>query len=451
VPDAGTPPAGKLPAVQRATLPGGLKLIVAERHDLPVVRFNLLVDAGYASDSLAVPGTAKLAGSMLDEGTKTRTALEISDEAQRLGAQLGTFSNLDTTTVTLSALKANLDASLDLFADVVLHPSFPQEELARLKKQQIATIQQESVQPFGMALRVLPRLIYGEGHAYAQPLTGSGFVSTVEKLTRADVVKWHSEWFKPGNATLVVVGDTTLADIRPRLERAFSGWAPGTAPKKNVAPVEPHPQSTIYILNRPGSIQSVVLAGHVGPPEANPDEIPQEVMTQVLGGQFTSRVNMNLREDKHWSYGAFAFFAQTRGPRPFLAFAPVQTDKTKESVEELLKELKGIKTDHPVTADELAFAQNSLTLTLAGRWETADAVAGSIGQIVRFGFPDDYFAGYAKKVRAVTLADVARATKVIHPGDLVWVIAGDRSKIEPGLKELGLGDVREIDADGNVK
>jgi zinc protease len=451
VPEVATPPAGQLPPFRRATLPNGLKLIVAERHDLPVVRFNLLVDAGYATDALAIPGTAQLAGSMLDEGTKTRSALEISDEARRLGAELATGSNLDITTVTLSALTANLDASLDLFADVVQNPSFPEQELQRLKKQQLAMIQQESVRPFTMALRVLPRLIYGEGHAYAQPLTGSGFASTVEKLTRVDVQRWHSTWFKPNNATLVVVGDTTLTAIRPKVEQAFAGWSGGGVPKKNIAPVEPRPQSTVYILDRPGSIQSLVLAGHVGPPQANPDEIPEEVMTTVLGGQFTSRVNMNLREDKHWSYGAFAFFAHTRGPRPFLVFAPVQADKTKESVEELLKELKGIQTDHPVSSDELAFAQDSLTLTLPGQWETADAVAASIGEIVRFGFPDNYFDGYAKRVRAVTLADVARATKVIHPADLVWVIAGDRAKIEPGLKELGLGNVREIDADGNVK
>jgi len=450
VPDAGKPPEGRLPALRRATLPNGVKLIVAERHDIPVVRFNLLVNAGYATDARSIPGTAKLAGNMLDEGTSTRSALEISDEARRLGAQLGTFSNLDITTVTLSALKANLDASLDLFADVVQHPSFPENELQRLKQQQLAAIQQESVQPVGMALRVLPRLIYGEGHAYALPLTGSGFTSTVERLTRADVQKWHSTWFKPGNATLVVVGDTTLAEIQPRIERAFSGWPAGTAPKKNIAPVQPGPQPDVYILDRPGALQSVILAGHASPPQNNPGEIPQDVLIAALGGQFVSRMNMNLREDKHWSYGAFALFLQARGPRPFIAYAPVQTDKTKESVAEILKELREVKTDRPLTPDEVAFAQNTLTLTLPGQWETADAVAGSIGQIVRFGFPDDYFDGYATRVRRVSVADTVEAAKVIHPERLAWVIAGDRAKIEAGLEQLGLGEVHEIDADGNL-
>jgi zinc protease len=388
---------------------------------------------------------------MLDEGTKTRASLEISDELQRLGAQLNTGSDLDTTSVSLSALKANLDASLAVFADVVLNPSFPQKELDRLKKQQLAAIQQEGAQPFGMALRVLPRFIYGPGHAYSLPLTGSGYASTVEKITREDVVRWHDAWFKPGNATLIVVGDTTLAEIRPKLEAAFAGWKGGAAPKKAVAAVTPKATDAVYVYDRPGALQSTILCGHAAPPRANPQDIPQQVMNTLLGGQFTSRVNMNLREDKHWSYGAGTLFWDAKGPRPFLAYAPVQTDKTKESVQELLKELKGIRGDKPVTAEELAAARDNMTLSLPGQWETSAAVLGSIGEIVRFGFDDRYYDGFAAKVRAVSAADVAAAAGAVQPDKLVWVIAGDRAKIEPGLKELGLGDIKAIDADGNVK
>jgi zinc protease len=449
-PVPGASPEAHLPAFRRATLPNGLKLIVAERHDVPVVRMDLLVDAGYASDQFAVPGTAKLAGDMMDEGTKTRTALQISDELQRLGAQLRTGSSLDATSVTLSALTSNLDPSLALFADVVLNPSFPAPDLDRLRKQQLAAIQQESVQPFGMALRVLPKFIYGAGHAYALPLTGSGYRTSVEKIGRDDVVRWHSTWFKPGNATLIVVGDTTLGDIRPKLEAAFAGWPGGSVPKKNVAPVEVKAPEAIYVYDRPGALQSTILCGHAAPPRANPEEIAQEVMNTVLGGQFISRVNMNLREDKHWSYGAGTLFWDARGPRPFLAYAPVQTDKTKESVQELLKEMRGIQGERPVTADELKSAQDSITLSLPGRWETSQAVIGSIADIVTFGFDDRYFDGYAGKVRATSLADVAAAARVVQPDKLVWVIAGDRAKIEPGLRELGLGPVKAIDGDGNV-
>jgi zinc protease len=449
-PVPGTAPEGRLPAFERATLPSGLKLVVAERHEVPVVRMSLLVDAGYASDQLGAPGTARLAGDMMDEGTQTRSALQISDELQRLGAQLGTGSDLDSTSVSLSALKANLDPSLALFADVAQNPSFPQGELDRLKKQQLAAIQQEGARPFGMALRVLPRFIYGAGHAYALPLTGSGYRSSVEKITREDVVRWHATWFKPGNATLIVVGDTTLAEVRPKVEAAFAGWEGGAVPKKNIAPVEPKAQAAIYVYDRPGALQSTILCGHAAPPRANPQEIAQQVMNTVLGGQFTSRVNMNLREDKHWSYGAGTLFWDARGPRPFLAYAPVQTDKTKESIEELLKELRGIGGDRPVTAEELQAAESNITLSLPGQWETTGAVLGSIGEIVRFGFDDRYYDGYAGKVRAVGLADVAAAARVVQPDKLAWVIAGDRAKIEPGLRELGLGEVKAIDADGNV-
>jgi zinc protease len=450
-PEPGTPAAGRLPAFQRATMPSGLKLIVAERHEVPVVRFQLVLDAGYASDSLGVPGLAKLAAGMMDEGTRTRSALQISDELQRLGAQLSTGADVDTTFVTLSALKANLDSSLTLFADVVLNPSFPAPEIERLRQQQLAAIDQESVSPFGMALRVLPRLVYGPGHAYAMPLTGSGTKASVGGLTRDQVVKWHETWVRPGSATLVVVGDTTLAEIRPKLEALFAPWKGGAVPKKNVAPVEAGAQGVLYVMDRPGALQSTIFAGHVAPPRANPQEITQQVLNTVLGGQFISRLNMNLREDKHWSYGAGTIFFDARGPRPFIAYAPVQTDKTKESVAEIAKELRGVGTDRPVTAEELQTAKDGLVLTLAGQWETAAAVEGSIGEIVRFGFPDDYYATFAERVRATTLTDVARASGVIQPDKLVWVIAGDRAKIEPGLKELGLGEIRAIDADGNVR
>jgi zinc protease len=450
VPEAGTPPAGRLPAFSRAKLTNGLNLVVAEHHAVPVVSFNLLVDAGYAADQLAAPGTAKLAGNMLDEGTKTRNALQISDALALLGANLGTGSDVDTTTVSLSALKAKLDPSLEILADVVLNPSFPATDLDRLKKQQLAAIQQEAVQPFGMALRVLPRLIYGDQHAYGTPLTGSGTAESVSKLTRDDVQKFHATWFKPNNATLVVVGDTTLAEIQPRLERLFASWKAGDVPKKNVAPVPARTRAEVYLLDRPGAQQSVVLAGQAAPPKANPQEVAIEAFNTTLGGAFVSRLNLNLREDKHWSYGAGSVFFDARGQRPFIAYAPVQTDKTKESLLEVAKELKAIRGERPVTADELQFAKNKRILTLPGRWETAGAVAGSLGEIVRFGYDDRYFEGYPAKVQALTVGDVAAAAQLLDPDRLIWVVVGDRAKVEAAVRELNLGELRVIDADGKV-
>jgi zinc protease len=450
-PEPGVAPEPKFPAFTRSTLKNGLKVLVAERHAVPVVNFSLQLDAGYAADQGALAGTAKLAADMMDEGTKTRSALDISSGLVRLGATLSTGANLDMTSVNLSALKAHLDKSLEIFADVVLNPAFPEKDFERLKRQQLAAIDQESAAPIPMALRVMPRLIYGAQHAYGNPLTGSGSKASVGAVTRDAVAKWHATWCKPGSATLIVVGDTTAAEIVPKLEAAFAAWSPGQAPTKNVASVAPKARPEVYLLDRPGAIQSVIIAGHAASPKANPNEAALEAMSGVLGTQFISRMNMNLREDKHWSYGAGAFYWDARGPRPFIAYAPVQSDKTKESAAEILKELRGIRGEKPITADELQAAKNGLTLTLAGQWETAGAVAGSLAEIVRFGFDDRHFDGYAGRIRSLSLEQVQAAAKAgVDAEHLVWIVVGDRAKIEPGIRQLNLGEIRVIDADGNV-
>ncbi|MFN7141084.1 MAG: M16 family metallopeptidase, partial [Limisphaerales bacterium] len=439
------------PKLQRTQLSNGLKVVLAERHAVPLINFTLQVDAGYAADQFAVPGTARLAMNMLDEGTKRRTALQISDELDRLGASLNTGSDLDTSTVSLSALKANLDGSLDIFADVILNPSFPAADFERLKKQQLDSIQREKSEPSNMALRILPELLYGDKHAYSTPFTGSGTTEAVSKLTREDAEKFYRTWFKPNNATLIIVGDTKLSEVVPKLEKLFANWQSGSVPKKNYSDVEQGKESVIYLLDRPGSIQSMIFAGHLAPPKANPDEIAIETVNNILGGTFTSRVNMNLREDKHWSYGVRSSLVPAQAQRPFLVVAPVQSDKTKESIQELNKELRGIIGEQPITPEELNKAQQSQTLKLPGTWETIGRIEGSVSEIVRFGLPDNYFETYPDHVFALT-TDRLRSTaaKVIHPDRLTWVVVGDRAKIESSLRELGIGEIRLIDADGNV-
>ena len=452
VPEAGPPPAARFPAIQRATLSNGLEIVLAERHTIPVVQFQLLVDAGYAADQFGAPGTASLAMNLMDEGTATRNALQISDELALLGASLNTGANLDASTVSLSALKENLDKSLDIYADVILHPAFPQNEFQRLKRQRLAQIQQEKAQPIGIALRVFSTLLYGPGHAYGNPMTGSGTTESVNGMTRDQLAQFHSTWFKPNNAKLLVVGDITMDEIRPKLEQLFRDWRPGDVPQKNLATVPQQQGSSIYVFDRPGSPQSMIIAGHVAPPRNNPEELAIETMNTILGGEFTARINMNLREDKHWSYGAQSLFWPAKGQRPFFVYAPVQSDKTADAVREIRSELMGIVGDRPATADELSRAKASETLTLPGRWETAGAILGSISDIAEYGLPDDYFATYPAKVEALTLAAVNQAAKdVIHPDKVVWIVVGDRAKIEQGLRDLDIGPVREIDADGNVK
>ncbi len=352
--------------------------------------------------------------------------------------------------MSLSALKENLDASLDIYADVILNPAFPENEFTRLQRLQLAGIQREKVSPVSMALRTFPKLLYGEGHAYALPLTGTGTEQSVQSLSTAALRDFHGTWFKPNNATMIVVGDTTLDEISPRLEKLFRDWREGEVPKKNIALVKHKDSPSVYLVDRPGSEQSIIFAGHVAPPRASEDEIAIQAMNEVLGGNFSARINMNLREDKHWSYGARSLLINAEGQRPFIVYAPVQSDKTRESMAEIQKELLGIVNDAPPTDEEVAKVKARSTLSLPGRWETAAAVASSVSEIVRFGLPDDYWNTYADQVNALDVAAVTKAAhEVVKPGRLVWVVVGDRAKVEQGMRELGLGDIILIDADGN--
>jgi len=451
-PDTGTPPELKLPKLQRATLSNGLRVILAERHEVPLVNFTLAADAGFASDASATPGTANLAMQVLTDGTRTRNALQISDELETLGATLRGSSNLDLSFVSLSALTSKLDPSLDLFADVVLHPSYPETEVNREQKLVLAGIDREQNTPATLALRVLPALLYGPGHPYGNPLTGSGTKESVGKLTREDLVKFHDTWLRPNNSTLIVVGDTTLKDVTPKLEKLFAGWKSGSVPAKDVKAVPVASKSAVYLIDKPGALQSVIIAGVVAPPRGNPQEIAIEAMNNSLGGMFGARLNMNLREDKHWSYGARTVLRDARSQRPFYAVAPVQTDKTKEALVEMNKEFRGIVGDHPVSADELAKIQANETLKLPGSRETLDALGQSIVDLVQFGLPDDYYDTYAGKVRALKTSDVNQAAKeVVRPDNLTWIVVGDRAKIESGVRELNLGEFHLMDTDGKVQ
>lgn len=451
LPEAGNPPVAKFPELQRATLSNGLKVVLAQRSSVPVVNFNLLLDAGYAADQFAIPGTASMAMNMLDEGTARRSALQISEELAQLGAQLNTGSNLDVSNVYLSSLKSNLEAALDIYADVILNPAFPEDEFQRQQKQRLSAIKQEQAAPVQMALRVFPKFLYGSGHAYGNPLTGSGTEESVKTMRREDLRKFYNTWFKPNNATLVVVGDITLAEVQDKLEKRFKDWKSGEVPVKNIGAVDLPAEAAIYIVDRPGSQQSLILAGHVAPPQNDPDAIAIDCMNNVLGGQFTARVNMNIREDKHWAYGAYTFLWDARGQRPFLVYAPVQGDKTKEAVAELRKELQDIISARPPSAEELSRVTENMILELPGSWETNNDVGNAINEIVRFGYPDDYFRTYAEKIKGVTVQSAANAAKkVVKPDKLAWVVVGDRSKIEAGLAELGIGKIQVIDADGNL-
>jgi zinc protease len=437
------------PALAQATLANGLRLIVAERHAVPVVQMSLQVDSGFASDQFESPGVANLAMDMLDEGTTTLSALQINDRIAAQGAELSTGANLDFAVVSLSALKENLDASLAVYADVILNPAFRPEEIERARRLQLAAIKEEKNTPEQLALRILPRLLYGDGHAYSIAMTGSGTEESVAAITRDDLVKFHATWFKPNNATLIVVGDTTLAEIRPKLDALFARWQRGDVPKKALPSAALPAKPRVFLIDRPGAEQSTIIAGHLVPAKKPDDEIAIDAMNDILGGAFTSRINMNLREDKTWAYGADTEIVDTQAQRPFLALAPVQADKTAEAMVEIKRELDDFVGGRPPTAQEVATSKNGSTLTLPGRWETSRSVARDIAALVRFHLPDDYWSRYAELVARLTVGEVdAAAKRLLAPNRLTWVVVGDRSVIEKKVRALGLGEIAVIDADG---
>jgi zinc protease len=366
-----------------------------------------------------------------------------------LGARLNTFSQLDLSFVRLQATSENLRPSLGILADVVLNPSFPQDLFTIQKQRRLAQIGQEKAQPNAMALRILPGLLYGASHAYGRPLTGSGSEKSIEGITREDLMRWHAEWFKPGSATVIVTGDTTLAKLLPSLEAAFGSWKPGKAPAKNISTVARTTGGKVYLIDKPDAPQSTIVAAHVSEPSGQAEEHAIETVMRNFGGMATSRLNRNLRLDKHWSYGTQGLLSDARGQRPFIVIAPVQTDKTKESMLEVAKEIKGLAGERPLAGEEYASIMRNMSLRLPGRFETLTALEGAAIDIINYGLPIDYWSHYAGNVRLLKEPQLnSAAKKFVRPGELIWIIVGDLKKVEKGVRELGFGEVIRLNADG---
>jgi len=449
-PPLGPPSVVKFPEVKYFTLANGLKVALVERNSVPVVDMSLMVNAGYAADQFGKPGLAKLTMDMMQEGTKTRSALQLSDDLANAGASLNTYSDLDNSYLYLTALKPNLDESLKLFTDVLYNPSFPEKNFERVQKEQLLAIKQEQSQPVAMGLRILPGLLYGKGHAYSNSFTGSGSESSVKEITRADLVKFHDTWFAPNNAVLVVVGDVNADELKTKLERSFASWKKETVPEKNIKDVALASSPSVYIIDKPGALQSIIFAAEISPSAKDPDYQKIEMMNRILGGDFTSRINMNLREDKHWAYGAFSIDIPAEGPGFFTGYAPVQTDKTKESIVEMKKELTQYVGDKPATQQEFDKAQKNAVMQLPGLWETNSSVLDALQSSIEYDRGENYLKNYPTMLQQLTLKDIQDAAKKVDkPANLTWVIVGDRSKIEQGIKDLNLGTVNYLDSEGN--
>ncbi len=443
-------PTLNFPRIERATLSNGMKLVLARREQTPLVEIQLMFDAGYAADAGTLAGTASMTMAMLDEGTPSRSALQIAAEAEELGANISAGASLDSSTVSLSALSARLPESLDLFADIVRHPLFDANEYARVQATWLAGIAQEKTRPVSVALRNLPPLLYGPDHPYGIPFTGSGTEQSIRALTPEALRAFHARWLRPDNATVIVAGDTTLEQITAELERVFGDWqAPAEPlPVKSLPTVELPEGPRVYLLNRSDAEQSLILAGHLAPSSADPRHLLFSTVNEIIGGSFTARINMNLREDKHWSYGARSFAPDAVGQRPFMVYAPVQTDRTADSVKELLRELRDYVGERPAEPEELAKVKAARIRSLPGKYETNGAVLGALYEIVRYQRPDNYVEQLKPRIEAQSLGDVRRyAREVLHPERMTWLIVGDLSRIEAPIRALDIGPVTVLDPD----
>ncbi|HEY5798952.1 MAG TPA: pitrilysin family protein, partial [Burkholderiaceae bacterium] len=399
--------------------------------------------------SAAKLGAAQLALDMLEKGTRTRDSYRIADELDNLGANISAASSSDMSLVRLRATSANLKPSLDLLADVVLNPGFPQDQFAIEKQRRLAQLGQEKATATSLATRVMPVLLYGADHAYGKP--GLGYEKTVNSLTRDDLMQWHGAWFKPGSATVIVAGDTTLDKLMPALEAAFGSWKPGKAPAKNLATVARSASKKVYLIDKPDAPQSTIVAAHVSETSGQPEDLALEPVIQNFGGMATSRMNRNLRLDKHWSYGTQGQMVSLRGQRTFLTIAPVQTDKTKESMLEVAKEIRGVAGERPLVGEEYNSIMRNMTSRLPGRFATLASLEAAAVSSVNLNLPDDHWSRYGANMRALNEAQLAQAgKKFVRPDEVVWLVIGDVRKIEKGVRELNLGEVVKLDADGNV-
>ena len=453
---AGLPPVGEAPEVkfdrlERAQSEKGLDVILAQRDAVPAVNMSLLFSGGFAADTFQKPGVASLTMSMLDEGTSDKDALEISSELAELGTLISSRAGLNSVRIQMNSLTSTLDESMALFAEIALDPAFPQSELSRLKQQQLVAITREQSSPMGMAYRALPKVLYGENHPYSNPFSGSGNPDSVASIEASDLERYHQQWFTASNGTLIVTGDITMDELMPLVNRHFGKLSQAQAPSLDVAATSLPEQPQVFIIDRPESQQSSIIVSKLVPEYGFSEELALQMANEVLGGSFNARLNMNLRENKGWSYGANSSVPNIKGQRPFMGVTSVQGDKTAEAVAEIFNELNQITDDALIQPSELARALDKDTLTLPGRWETASALLADITSMVTFDLSEAYWDSYAESLRALTLEDVqATADRYFGSKNSIWVIVGDASQIMEPLQALELGEIKLITSEGEL-
>ena len=442
-PALGAAPQLKLPPVQKRTLSNGLPVWLVEAREVPLVQVTLLLKAGASDDPNGRFGLASLTAAMLDEGAGTRSALEIADEVEFLGAEIATGSGFDSSSVSLGVPVSRLGPALAVMADVALRPTFPDDELERVRKERLTSLLQARDDAAAVAPMAFSRLLFGDMHRYGTGVIGT--TATLKSFTTADLKAFHSAMFQPSNATLVVVGDVSGDQAVPQLEKQFGGWRAGaSAPRHAAVPNASQPsQRQITIVDMPSAEQSQIRIGGVGVPRSTSDYFTLQVLNTILGGSFTSRLNQNLREQHGYSYGASSRFDMRMSAGPFVAGAGVQTDKTAEALREFFNELTAI--GKPIAADELAKARNYLAFGFPSQFETNGDLSSQLEELAIYGLPDNYYDDYVKNLQAITADAVLKAAaQYIQPQRFLVVVVGDRKVIEPGIRALNLGTVRTM-------
>src|SRR2546423_6739363 len=444
-PELGPPPPVSLPPIITRQLPNGLKLLIVEQHELPLADFVLLVGSGSTSDPTSKPGIANLTAAMLREGTTTRKSLEIADQIAFLGINLSPASSWESSTLSLHTPTAQEDSALALFADVVLHPSFPPSDFERIRKNRLTELLQLRDQGPAIANIAFPAIVYGNAHPYGAPSLGTE--ASVKSLTPADLESYYRANFRPNNSTMIIVRDVNPSQIEQKINSLFGSWQRGDVPRLSYGEPPKSQTTTIYLIDKPGAAQSSFRIGSVGVPRSTRDYFALTVMNTILGGSFTSRLNQNLRETRGYTYGAGSRFDMRRAAGPFLATAEIVTAKSDSALLEFMKELNAIRQSVP--ANELFRAKRYLQLQQPGNFETTQDIAFQLLPVALYGLPLDYYNNYVQNIEAVTQADVARvAQQYINPASLAVVIVGDRKTIEQGLKATNVGPIVIRDISG---
>jgi zinc protease len=436
----------KLPVPTVFSLSNGLRVFLVEQHGLPIVSANLIVLCGSERNPAELPGLASFTAEMLDEGTAKRSALRIASDADQLGAALSTGSSADLSFITTRTLKRNVDAAFELVSDVLLNPEFPEHEIARVRHDRLTQILQQKDNPHVLASKVFCNCIYGVKHPYGY--TEVGTEESNNATTREDLARFWKAGYVPGNAALVVAGDLTEEELRGLAEKHLGQWR-GPSSQFRLPDVQEKTGRRVVIVDKPGSPQTALRIGHVGIERSNPDYVPIDVMNTELGGLFTSRINLNLRERHGFTYGASSAFVFRRGPGPFMVATGVRTDVTAAALEEIFNEIERMRTTFP-TPEELTTAKDSIARSLPGLFETTPQAASSIGQLFAYNLAPDYYRWLPGQIDSVTAEDVRRvAEKYVKPSQMVVVAVGDRAKIESELAKLQLGPIEVRDSAGN--